>query len=158
MRAILLAILLSGATASAQSTGPTEVGPGDSRSYDALLLDPDVVFLRAVLTGYAKGSTKGISPVAVKGIQPAMTDGLRNFDKGYFKSRFIIVQAAAFVGGGRILSIVFVDRPDRVFDCWVFHTAGGAYELRAFTHDSTFAAEQLKVMHRTLLEDRKSSL
>jgi hypothetical protein len=58
--------------------------------------------------------------------------GLNAFDKGYYKSRFIIISAEDNDYGGVQADIFFIDRPDKLFWAWVYKLGSGEYSLRAF--------------------------
>ncbi len=47
-------------------------------------------------------------------------DGLKHYDKEYYKSRFFVVNSSDGIMGGVFLDIIFVDKPDRVFKVWMY--------------------------------------
>jgi len=169
MRSVVVAVLLQASLSFAQplvgnvgerdaTDRPIELSAEELKDYQALLREPEVLFLRKTFDRFAKGDVQGINPIALNGIQEKHTDGLRHFDAAYFKSKFMLVQIAPFLGGGRVLSVVFVDKPDRMFDCWVFKTRDSGYDLRAFTQDTTFQPREIQIIYRNFLKDPKLRL
>jgi hypothetical protein len=129
------------------------------KEYHSLYQDPFVLQVRRSLDRYLRGEFRGLewAPV-VKGILGDGTDGLGSFDKSYYKSKFIVIQTEGFLGGGKTVSIVFIDRPDRMFDVWIYRLASGSYEMRAFSQDNSFVAKEIQFVYRNLLADKKHAL
>ncbi|MCX6756564.1 MAG: hypothetical protein NTW35_00185, partial [Candidatus Nomurabacteria bacterium] len=59
--------------------------------------------------------------------------GLNNFDKSYYKSKFLILSASDNDYGGVQAYIIFVDKPDKIFWAWVYNESS----LRVFCEDTS---------------------
>jgi membrane-associated protease RseP (regulator of RpoE activity) len=120
----------------------------DYQGYKLLLnsyKDPFIVHLRTSFANYLQGSKEGIGELAITGgIAENTLDGLENIDKSYLESKFIVywVENQA-IGGGKNISIVFVNKPDKVFKAWVYRLANEEFELRGIWEVS-FTQGQLK--------------
>ena len=96
--------------------------------------DPYIKHLRLALNNYLKGSNEGIEDEAVTAAtwQVGEECGLANFDKAYYKSKFFIYSTEAGKYGGRVADIVFVDKPDTLFETLIYQYGTGEYVLRYF--------------------------
>ena len=137
---------------------PMVLPPEQMKEIYALYQRPDVRSLRREFHRFAKGDTKHMNPIALNGILDGGTNGLTHFEQAYFASPFMVVEIAPFFGGGTIISVVFVDKPDRMFDCWVFPLRGERFELRTISQDVSFTAKEIQVVYRNLLADRRNRL
>jgi hypothetical protein len=98
--------------------------------------DPFVLHIRTALNNYLGGSTAGIEEKAIKAEQiEGIQGGLTSFDPAYYRSKFIVLTVDDFVLGGKEIFLVFVDKPDKVFNAWVFQYARDedSYVLRTFS-------------------------
>lgn len=104
-------------------------------SYYAVYKDPYVLHLRKALNGYLNGTNEGMEiPIAV--IESQVIDGkqygLSAFDKSYYKSKFVVLYLDNTDMGGKVIDILFQDKPDKIFRAWVYKLADGRYDLRGF--------------------------
>ncbi|CAH0187189.1 hypothetical protein SRABI118_01399 [Massilia sp. Bi118] len=86
---------------------------------------------------------------------------LEQVDSQYLSSRFTVykIEGQPFTGG-RQVSILFIEKPDRIFKAWMYLTGDGIYELRGFK-DSGITPEQIAVMRKSyekLMLDREHAL
>lgn len=137
--------------------------------YYALYEDPHVLHLRKVLDAYLEGEldedSEGIADPKVV-IEKGKRDdgsltGLDSFSKNYYKSKFVVILMVSEKEGGKIITIIFQDKPDRLFDAWVIKTAEGKYELRAFWRDTSLTDEQfeaLKERYKEFIEDEEHAI
>ena len=106
----------------------------DLANFHKCQLDPFCRHLRLALDGYLDGTNEGMqSPSFV--IAPHLSEGssgLGSFDKDYYRSRFVVMWLADALMGGKIITVLFRDKPDKLFDAWVYRLAGGEYDLRGW--------------------------
>lgn len=97
---------------------------------------PLVQFIRTSLQEHLNGGNRGIWEDAITGkwLQDKAQCGLANFDKAYYKSKFIIYSSKSIILGGRVTNIVFIDKPDAIFEAWVYGHPweDDEYSLRLF--------------------------
>lgn len=144
-----------------------EPNPKQVQEYYDTYKNPYVIYIRKALDSYLAGNNVGINDIAIKS-DTVHSDqngdtlsGLDSFSKDYYKSKFIVVNFAAGIGGGKVISIEFQDKPDKVFDVWIYQLAGGDYELRGFSENKILSGEKLIELNKTLktfLEDKAHSL
>ena len=132
--------------------------------YYAVYQNPFVIGLRKELDGYTalkQGKTekwhgRGKTDKAV--LERA---DLEQVDPLYLSSRFTVYKIEGEpLTGGRQVSILFIDKPDRIFKAWMYLTGDGVYELRGFK-DSGITPEQIAVMRKSyekLMLDREHAL
>ncbi len=137
------------------------------QEYYATYKNPYVIYLRKALDSYLAGNNEGISDIAIKSDtihsdqSGDVLSGLDSFSKDYYKSKFIVVNFAGGLGGGKIISIEFQDKPDKVFDVWIYKLAGGDYEMRGFNENKILSGAKLIELnntYKTFLEDKEHSL
>ncbi|MDD3607969.1 MAG: hypothetical protein PHQ20_04225 [Candidatus Moranbacteria bacterium] len=110
-------------------------------SYYAAYEDPFVVHLRKAFNGYLDGTNDGMDNpdiVIEKNLEQGAVSGLSAFDKDYYKSKFVVLFLGDSLAGGKQMNIIFQDKPDKIFQAWVYKTEGedGHYDLRGFWEDS----------------------
>lgn len=126
--------------------------------------NPFVLHIRKALNGYLNGTNVGMdSPdlVIEKDEIDGSPTGLSSFDKDYYKSKFVVFMMNDSIAGGKFIRIIFQDKPDKVFIAWVYKLAGGEYDFRGFSQDSTYTEEKMKeiqVLYKTILEDKPHSI
>jgi hypothetical protein len=97
--------------------------------------DPFLQFLRTALDNYLAGNYEGIASSAKEAGttgEDNLPDGLDSFDKSYYESDFVVVWLDNGVFGGKMIYILFVDKPDTIFTAWVYDVSDDEYELRSF--------------------------
>jgi hypothetical protein len=86
---------------------------------------------------------------------------LEKVDSAYLSSRFTVYKLDNdLFAGGRWVSILFIDKPDRIFKAWMYLTGDGVYELRGFK-DSGITPGQIATMRLTyekLMLDKQHAL
>lgn len=148
-------------TAQAQrssSAGSTLAG------YYAVYQNPFVIGLRKELDGYIalkQGKSEkwhGRGKTDKAAMEAA---DLEQVDKQYLSSRFTVykIEDEPLTGGHQV-SILFIDKPDRIFKAWMYLTGDGVYELRGFK-DSGISPAQIAAMRKSyekLMLDREHAL
>ncbi len=65
-----------------------------------------------------------------------------------------------FMAGGKEISIIFRDKPDKLFNVWVYKLATGNYDLREFWQNPGYSEDKMKevlVQYKQLLDDKAHS-
>ena len=113
-----------------ESESPPRIGksPTETEIHDS----PYIQHIRLALNAYSNGTNTGIEMPALDATS-GIDCGLNNFDKTYYKSKFIVYDASDNDYGGVQADIVFIDKPDTIFWTWVYRLGGdGEYSLRGF--------------------------
>jgi len=137
--------------------------------YYALYENPYVLHLREILDVYLDGDldeeSEGIGDpklVIEEGERKdGSSSGLDSFNEDYYKSKFIVILMVAGKEGGKIITVIFQDKQDKLFDAWVYQTEEGEYEVRGFWENTGLSDEQLeslKEKYGELIEDKKYAL
>lgn len=97
---------------------------------------PYIKHIRIALDGYLNGSNTGVENGTLNS-EGNSNCGLNNFNREYYKSKFIIYTAKDNKYGGVEADIVFVDKPDTIFWVWIYKLDGGNgdYILRGFCNN-----------------------
>ncbi len=111
------------------------------RTYEEGLSDPYLLHVREALDGYLHGTNNQENGESL--YAPTVVDSLDSF-KDYLKSKFVLLNAEPSIFGGQVFSIVFQDKPDKLFGAWVYKLAGGSYDLRGFWENRDFSKEVME--------------
>jgi len=140
--------------------------PEQLKQYYQTYEDPFVLHIRKALTGYLNGTNEGISAPEVVIKSNKLDDGpagLDSFDKNYYKSKFIVYAINDALAGGKMINIIFQDKPDKLFNAWVYRLADadGNYDLRGFWENTAFNEGKMatiRIIYKKYLEDKKHAL
>lgn len=109
--------------------------------------EPEVKYLRKALNAYLDG----------KGGTQAENSLLEKWDKEYFKSKFIVLSLDKCILGGRFVTLMFQEKPDKVFVAWLYSPSKNSiFELRSFELGK-FSDEDIRrinVRYRKFHEDK----
>jgi len=109
---------------------------GESPTDEDIFNSPYIRQIRTSLNGYLDGTNSGIDEFALESETLEMPNcGLDIFDKNIYKSKFTVISAKDGTYGGVITDIVFIDKPDTLFEAWVYKIGKEGedeYELRSF--------------------------
>jgi len=140
----------------------------DIQSYYNAYQAPSVVHLRKALNGYLSGTNEGMDSefVIKKRESESYLAGLDSFDKAYYKSKFIVLDITRNDYGGELITIIFRDKPDKIFRAWVyFYWNAGTpdyYDFRDFWQMSVpddFVAELVaQPQIKAALQDEEHSI
>ncbi len=86
--------------------------------------------------------------------------GLASFERDYYQSKFVVMALEDALMGGKTATIIFQDKPDRVFTAWVYKLGNKQYDLRGFW-ENTKATESLNEQRKALgkyIFDKEHSL
>jgi hypothetical protein len=122
--------------------------PQQLEQYYLVYTNPDVRYLRTVFDTYLNnsGGTKQERQL------------LHKWNKDYFRSKFIVLSRENNVFGGTFITILFQDRPDKVFVAWVYSSEGSNRKLILRRFDvGDFSDEDVRRMrlrYKKLIEDK----
>jgi len=133
------------------------------KQYYKVYSDPYVLHIRKSLDNYLRGKNEGISPVAIESLidDDKKLSGLDSFDKSYYTSKFNVFAVNDSIGGGKTVNIIFLDKPDKLFNVWIYKLASGEYELRGFWQNESFGEKEMENIqrdYRQYLKDKEHSL
>jgi len=119
--------------------------------YYLVYKNPDVRYLRTVFDAYLKNS-------GATGQERNMLD---TWSKEYFRSKFTVLSREDNTFGGALITIIFQDRPDKVFVAWVYpEGASKKLTLRRFELGE-FSDEDIKrinIRYKKLIDDKVHSM
>lgn len=131
--------------------GEAQFTPQQLEQYHLVYHNPDVRYLRTLFDRYLRGS----------GVKKEERQMLEKWDKAYFRSKFTVVSRDGNRFGGTFITILFEDRPDKVFVAWIYPEGSHRrLTLRRF-EPGDFSAEDIKRMrlrYKRLLEDKAHAL
>ena len=84
--------------------------------------------IRVTLDTYLSGET--IDPIVIEG---EFKDEIDVYDKVYLHSPLMVLHVQNGLSGGMDYRIYSIDKPDKIFEVWVYQLAGGRYSLRGFS-------------------------
>jgi len=141
------------------------------QGYFSVYEDFHVIHLRNVLNGYLDGTYVGIDGGSEN---ISAVEQLDSYNKDYYKSKFIVVHIVNSVGGGKIIDILFQDKPDKVFKTWIYDRYSyeqdisgeideydiDYYNLIVFEESPKTEKEMdiLLKMYKNFIEDKKHAL
>jgi len=101
----------------AQDNASSKIPEGEAQftheqleQYYVVYKNSDVRYLRSLFDGYLNSS----------GGTEQECQALSKWDKAYFRSKFIVMSRDVNTFGGTLITILFQDRPDKVFVAWVY--------------------------------------
>ena len=151
------ALLLTHMSA-AQDSKPSKIPDGEAQftpeqleQYSLVYKNPDVRYLRTLFDSYVKNS----------GGTEQEQQQLSKWNKDYFRSKFMVMSRDNNTFGGTLITILFQDRPDKVFVAWIY-PEGGDKQLTLRTFDvGDFSDEdikRIKVRYKKLIEDKTHAM
>lgn len=73
-------------------------------------------------------------------------------DTDYIKGRFILLEASGSIGGGMGLFILFKERPDKIFEAWVYgHDDSDKYDLRMFKEHELKEGQSMSEIQKAVI-------
>ena len=97
----------------------SDITEEELQGYFNVYKDFHVIHLRNVLDSYLNGDYEGMDKdsniISIDAIKQ-----LDSYDKDYYKSKFVVMDISNFLGGGKIIDIIFQDKPDKVFQTWIY--------------------------------------
>jgi hypothetical protein len=147
-------VLLLPHMSAAQDSKPSKIPDGEAQftpeqleQYYLVYKNPDVRYLRTLFDSYLKNS----------GGTEQEHQQLGKWNKDYFRSKFTVMSRENNTFGGTLITILFQDRPDKVFVAWIY-PEGGNKQLTLKRFDvGDFSDEdikRIKVRYKKLIEDK----
>lgn len=135
---------IMGAIKYLESENPPRIGntPTDEEIFNS----PHIKQIRLALNGYLDGTNIGLEESALDATSGDMKCGLNNFNKTYYQSKFVVLNAMDNDYGGVSAYIAFVDKPDTVFFVWIYG-ATGEQRLRSFCEKPITTKEEADVVN-----------
>jgi len=127
--------------------GEAHFTPQQLQQYYNVYKLPDVKFLRTLFNAYLGGTGGTKAEIAL----------LKEWDKNYYHSKVMVTSRDIHPFGGTSVQFMFEDRPDKVFDAWIYPAGSSRkLELRALDQ-ADFSAEdirRIKIRYKKSLEDK----
>src|SRR6267142_2223696 len=133
--------------ASAIPDGEARFTPEQLEEYYLVYKNSDVRYLRTLFTAYQRGAAGKEDEFAL----------LNKWDSEYYRSKFTVFSREDNTFGGTLITIIFQQRPDKVFIAWVYQEGQKrTLKLRAlepgkFTEEDI---KRIKIRYRIMLEDK----
>jgi hypothetical protein len=126
--------------------GEAQFTPEQLKDYYLVYKNPDVRYLRTLFEAYLAGS----------GGTELERQILGKWNKDYYRSKFVVLSREKNMFGGTLITLLFQERPDRVFVAWVYPEGNEKkltlkeIDLGKFTEDDI---ERIQIRYRKLIED-----
>ena len=131
--------------------GEAHFTPEQMEEYSLVYKNPDVRYLRTLFDAYVNKS----------GGTQQERQLLDKWSKAYFQSKFIVMSRDNNMFGGTLITILFQDRPDKVFIAWVY-SEGNEKKLTlkglSLADFSDEDIRRIKVRDRKLIEDKSHAM
>lgn len=126
-----------------------DLNPEDRERYYRIYKNPFVLHLRKALNAYLANDKE-------------LAWALDKFDRGYYRSKFIVLSLDQSVMGGVMIDILFQNKPDKIFSAWVYKLSDDKYELRGFNRKEHFdekaAIKEMIDYYKPYLFDKEHAL
>jgi len=127
--------------------GEAEFTPKQLEQYYLVYKNPDVRYLRTLFDANLKNS----------GGTGQERQLLHKWNKDYFRSKFTVMSRENNTFGGTLITILFQDRPDKVFVAWVY-PEGSSKKLTLRKFDARDFSDEdirrIRVRYKKLIEDK----
>jgi hypothetical protein len=142
----------------AQDSKPSKIPDGEAQftpeqleQYYFVYKNPDVRYLITLFDAYLKnsGGTEQERPAVDK------------WNKEYFRSKFIVLSRTGNTFGGTLITVLFLDRPDKVFVAWVYPEGEDKkLTLKAFDAGdfSDEDVRRIKIRYKKIIEDKTHAM
>ena len=151
---VLLLTRLSSAQDGKNSTIPdveAQFTPEQLEQYYLVYKNADVRYLRTLFDAYLNSS----------GGTEEERQAMDKWSKEYFRSKFVVLSRDRNTFGGTLITILFQDRPDRVFVAWVYpEGAQKNLRLREFSVGDFNDRDirRIKIRYKRLLGDKTHAM
>lgn len=145
---------------------PIEFSDEQLKGYYAVYENPYVLHIRKAFDSYLAGKNIGIDEATIESgkFDDGTLRGLDAFDKGYYKSKFIVFAINDNnVGGGKIVNIIAKDLPDKLFNVWIYPVGDSEenLEMRGFYQNQNFdqkEMDKINIQYKTYFNDEQHML
>ena len=127
--------------------GEAQFTPKQLEQYYLVYTNPDVRYLRTLFDTHLKNS----------GGTEEERQLLHKWNKDYFRSKFIVLSRVNNIFGGTFITILFQDRPDKVFVAWVYPEGSNRKLILRRFDVGDFSDEdvrRMRVRYKKLIEDK----
>jgi hypothetical protein len=127
--------------------GEAHFTPAQLKEYYLVYKNADVRYLRTLFDAYVRGARGREEEYEL----------LRKWDKDYYRSKFVVMSREENTFGGTLITIMFQDRPDKVFVAWVYPEGDRrrltlkGLDLGKFSDEDI---RRMKIRYRQFLEDK----
>jgi hypothetical protein len=121
--------------------------PEQLKEYYRVYTNSDVRYLRTLFDGYLDKSGGTVQERQL----------LDKWSKDYFRSKFTVLSREKNMFGGTLITILFSDRPDKVFVAWVYPEGSNeqltlkGFDLDRFNEEDI---RRIQIRYRKLIEDK----
>ena len=125
--------------------------PERLNDYYLVYKNSDVRYLRTLFYAYLHGA-RGREEEAKL---------LRKWDKDYYRSKFVVLSRDGNIFGGTFITIMFQERPDKVFVAWVYREGTEErltlrrFDLGKFNDEDI---RRMRIRYRKFLEDKAHAM
>jgi hypothetical protein len=127
--------------------GEAHFTPEQLNQYYLVYTNPDVRYLRILFDAYLRGDSGREDEFKL----------LKKWSSDYYKSKYIVLSRDKNPFGGAFITIIFQDRPDKIFVAWVY-PEGAARDLKIRVLDpSKYSDEDVmrtRIRYKMFLEDK----
>ena len=138
-------------SASSIPVGEAHFTPEQLKEYYLVYMNADVRYLRKLFASYLQRGTTNSDEF----------DLLKPWDPGYFRSKFVVLSRDENTFGGAFITIIFQDKPDKVFKAWVY-PEGSKRKLTLRKFDlgqySDEDINRIQSRYRTILRDKEHAM
>jgi hypothetical protein len=131
--------------------GEAHFTPEQLNQYYLVYTNADVRYLRTLFDACLRGDSGREDEFKI----------LKEWSSDYYKSKFIVCSRDIDPFGGTLITLVFQDRPDKIFVAWVY-PEGAEKELKLRVLDpSKYSDEDVKrtrIRYRMFLEDKDHAM
>ena len=131
--------------------GEAHFTPEQLNEYYLVYTNSDVRYLRELFGAYLRNETGTKDEFNL----------LKKWSSDYYRSKFVVFSRDESTFGGTFITIIFQDRPDKVFVAWVYPEGSArkltlrGWDLGKFTDEDI---KRIRVRYRELLEDKKHAM
>jgi hypothetical protein len=140
-----------GTSASTIPEGEAHFTPDQLKDYYLVYTNPDVRYLRTLFNAYLEH---------IGGHEDEFSY-LSKWDSEYYRSKFTVCSRDGNIFGGTFITLMFQDKPDKIFIAWVY-PEGGAQKLRLKAFDlGNYSDEDIrrtKIRYRAFLQDKEHAM
>ena len=131
--------------------GEAKFIPEELEDYYLVYANADVHYLRTVFDAYLRHAPGKDAEFAL----------LKKWNSEYYKSKFAVLSRDENPFGGALITLIFQDKPDKVFVAWVYPEGAKAklnlraFELGKFNDEDV---RRIRVRYKAMLEDKKHAM
>jgi hypothetical protein len=132
----------------------TELESEELAAYYAVYENPYVKHFRSAVSAFLEGTAEGLST------HSDIAEQLQNYSD-YIQDSFVVLSIDSADMGGKTLLLISQQKPDRIFEVWIYQLGNGEMELRGFKESTAFTStevEEIAQRYCSFLEDTEHSI